>query len=182
MKVNMIRKIVLGLLASWLSLVTYTDFIIVPTVFKTLTSRVQAGELGMKVFSALGSFEVLTSIILFFCAIAIFKKFRTKRAGYLFVFATVLCGFALLGKFYMTPKITELNILKYTLSETSPDFIKADRDHQFYHDLYVKLDGAKLLLLIAGILGSFRSSRFDNEVIFSIRKTGTQPVDKRGQL
>ena len=177
----MLRRVVLGLLASWLSLVAYTDFVVVPTVFTTLTSRIEAGELGMKVFSALGFFETICSIVLFFCGIVIFKKFRTKRAAYLFVFATVLCGSALLGKFYMTPKITELNTLKYTLSESSPEYVEADRDHQFYHDLYVKLDGAKMLLLIAGIFGSFRSSRFDNETLFAIRKTGAISVDKRGQ-
>lgn len=176
MKVSMLRKLVLSLIASWLALVIYTDFIVVPTVFTTLTSRVEAGELGMKVFSALGTFEVVVSIFLFFSAIIVFKKFRTKRASYLFIFATCLCAFALLGKFYMTPKITKLNSLKYTLNETTQQYKEIDKEHQLYHGLYIKLDGTKILFLLAGLFGSLRSSRFDNEDLFRSKKASTQSV------
>lgn len=177
MKVSTLRKLVLSFVSSWLALVAYTDFIVVPTVFTTVSRRVEAGELGMKVFAALGTFEVIISIFLFFSAIVVFKKFRTKRSCMLFIFATSLCGFALLGKFYMTPKITKLNSMKYTLDETTQQYKEVDKEHQLYHSLYIKLDGAKILFLIAGLLGSLRSSRFDHDVLFKMTKHRAHPIN-----
>lgn len=168
MKLLVVRKVVLSLLASWLSLVIFTDFIVVPTVFRTLSNRFEAGELGMKVFAALGSYEALVAILLFLTAGVVFKRFRTKRAGFLFLFATTLLAFSLLGRFYLTPELTRINQDKYTLDEQSSEYQKLQSRHSFLHSFYVKLDGAKMLLLIAGLLGSFRSSRFDQEKVLML--------------
>jgi len=71
----------------------------------------------------------------------------------------------------MTPKITKLNSLKYTLNEATPQYKEIDQEHQLYHGLYIKLDGTKILFLLAGLFGSLRSSRFDNEGLFSLKKS-----------
>src|SRR5690606_29687172 len=132
--------------------------IVVPTVFRTISKRIEAGELGMKVFSALGSYEALVAIILFITAGVVFKSFRTKRSGFLFLLATGLLAFALLGRFYLTPEITRLNQLKYSIDEQSAEYQQYDKRHQFLHSFYVKLDAVKILILLAGIFASFRAS------------------------
>lgn len=170
MKLVVVRKIVLSLIASWLSLVMFTDFIVVPTVFRTLSNRFEAGELGMKVFAALGAYEAVVAVLLFLTARVVFKRFRTKRAGFLFLFATTLLTFALLGRFYITPELTKINQDKYTLDEQSSEYQKLQSRHNFLHSFYVKLDGTKMLFLIAGLLGSFRSSRFDQDKVFTINQ------------
>src|SRR5690606_26250636 len=125
--------------ASWLSLVMFTDFVVVPTVFRTLSNRFEAGELGMKVFSALGSYEAVVAILLFITAGVVFKRFRTKRSGFLFLFGTTLLAFALMGRFYITPELTKINQVKYTLDEQSSEYQKLQSRHSFLHSFYVKL-------------------------------------------
>src|SRR5690606_28001235 len=161
MKLNIVRKIVLSILSAWFAVVVFTDFVVVPTIFRTISKRVEAAELGMKVFAVLGGFETLAAVAIFITAGVVFKRFKTKRAAVLFLFASCLCGFALLGRFYLTPEITRLNELKFSIDETSQEYERLESRHKFLHGLYVKLDGAKILLLMAGLFGSFRASRFD---------------------
>ncbi|MBH48223.1 MAG: hypothetical protein CME71_08645 [Halobacteriovorax sp.] len=168
MKLSILRKIVLSLIAAWFGIIAFNDFVVVPAVFTSLSNRVEAANLGMGLFSKLGSFEVVVATILFFCAGLVFKKFRTRRSAFLFLLGSSLLGFALMGKFYLTPKITELNLEKFSVREGSAQYEKANQKHQFYHGLYVKLDGTKMLLLVLGIFGSFRASRFDNEKVILI--------------
>lgn len=165
MKLNVLRKIVLSLIAAWFGIIAFNDFIVVPAVFTSLSNRVEAANLGMGLFSKLGSFEVVVASTLFFCAGLVFKKFRTRRSAFLFLLGSSLLAFALMGKFYLTPKITKLNQEKFSVREDSAQYEKANERHQFYHGLYVKLDGTKMLLLFLGIFGSFRASRFDDEKI-----------------
>lgn len=168
MKLSILRKIVLSLVSAWLALIVFNDFIVVPKIFTDLSNRREAANLGMTIFSSLGSFEVVIGVILFLFAGLVFKRFRTKRSGFLFLLATCLCAFSLLGKFYLTPQITKLNNTKFSVSEESEEYQKANASHQLYHSFYIKIDGAKMLLLLAGILGAFRSSRFDNEKVITV--------------
>jgi hypothetical protein len=168
MKINLIRKFVLCFLAAWLALVIFTDFVVAPTVFQTVSKRVEAGELGMKVFSALGFFEVIVGIILFLLGLVVLKRFRTKRAGSLFLLATCLFAFALLGKFYLTPELTRLNLKKYTMDEQSIEYQKVQSQHHFLHNFYIKLDTFKMLFLLTGLSLSFGVSRFDQETLFRL--------------
>lgn len=170
MKIHVIRKFVLCILSAWFALVVFTDFIVVPTVFRTVTKRVEAGELGMKVFSALGSFEVLMGLILFIVGGVILKKFKTRRAGILFLLGTSVFAFAILGKFYLTPEISKINLEKYALDEQSQEYATLNQRHQFLHGFYVKLDSIKMLFLIGGLMMSFRLSRFDQEKIFNLSR------------
>lgn len=165
MKLITIRKIVLTALASWLSLVVFIDFIVAPTVFKTVSKRIEAGELGMKVFSALGVYETILGVALFIVGGIVFKLFRTRRSAALFLFGTSLFAFAILGKFYLTPEITRLNLEKYTLDEQSKEYEVVNKRHEFLHNFYVKLDTVKIFFLAAGLVGCFRASRFDQEKI-----------------
>lgn len=168
MKINVLRKLILCALSAWLGMVIFTDFIVVPAVFTTISKRLEAGELGMSVFAALGSFEVVVGLFIFLAAGIVLKKFKTRRALILFFLASTLYGLTLMGRFYLTPELTVINRAKYTLEESSSEYQQLNQRHQFLHGLYVKLDSIKMLLLISGLLMSFRQSRFDHEKILNI--------------
>lgn len=138
-------------LGLWLGLTCFLDFFAVPTIFRTLSSRQDAGSLGMILFLAFNRLEILLAVILAMCAwffkasIKWKKTFWSSMAG-LFILANVYT-------FHMTPTIIESNKKKYELFEDSPEYQKLDEVHQFYHGLFRKTDGAKILVLLV-LLGS----------------------------
>lgn len=168
MKLVVVRKIVLSVLSAWFALVVFTDFVVVPSVFITVSKRMEAAQLGMDVFYTLGNFEFFSGLFLFLSAGVVIKRFKTKRAAVLFSMATGLFAFALLGRFYLTPEITKTNQLKFSIDESSQQYEQLQDRHNFLHGVYIKLDSLKMLLLVAGMIGSFRSSRFDQEKVFSL--------------
>ena len=160
---RLLQKFSIFIVSSWLSLTMFIDFIAVPTVFQNVSKREEAGNIGMKVFSLFNSFEFVFSLILLIFAIFLFKRIKTKRTKTLLFSAVILTMLTGVYKFKMTPEIIRLNQEKYSLVEGSTEYKLVEKDHQFLHNLFVKLDAAKMLILLTGLILVFRESRFFDE-------------------
>ena len=133
-------------LGLWLGLTCFLDFFAVPTIFRTLSSRQDAGSLGMVLFLAFNRLEIVLSLILASCAWFFRDSIKWKKTFwtsmvFLFILANVYT-------FHMSPTIINANKQKYELFEGSPEYEKLDRVHQQYHGLFRKTDGAKILVLL----------------------------------
>ena len=134
------------ILGLWLGLTCFLDFFAVPTIFRTLSSRQDAGSLGMILFLAFNRLEILLSLLLATCAWFFRHSIKWKKTfwcsiGFLFILVNVYT-------FHMTPTIIETNKKKYELFEGSPEYQKLDQVHQQYHGLFRKTDGLKILILL----------------------------------
>ena len=138
-------------LGLWFGLTCFLDFYAVPTIFRTLTSRPDAGSLGMILFLTFNKIEILLSLILGVCAYFFRESIKWKKT-----FWTTLASLfvlSLIYTFHMSPTIIEANKKKYELAEESQEYIELEKTHQMYHGLFRKTDGAKILVLFV-LLGS----------------------------
>ncbi len=140
----MYAKILLFSLSGWLISTILVDFVVVPTLFSQIDDIMHAGTIGVILFTKMNVLEMVFSALILFSTI---QMRREKQAKILLFGASCLAFIALLYYFHLTPRITGLtNLLLVSPSE------EVAREHQFYHDLYVKLDSLKLIIL--GILGT----------------------------
>lgn len=137
----------------WWGWTILVDIFVIPTVFRTLEGFFEAGDLGIAVFSKLNNLEVIVSSILL--ALLALNTLRTRRARVPLILGVLLWMMAMTYFSWLTPKIivlTEIwkNADQMNLTGTTgiPDIQQA---HQFYHNLYIKLDMLKLTLLTAFI-------------------------------
>lgn len=148
------KKLYLSLLSLWLGLTCFVDFIAVPTVFRNVSSRAEAGDIGMIVFSLVNKVEFVCAIIVLICAY-LFKD-TVKKKVLLFTTLSSLVALTLVYNIHMTPQVRKQTLLMRDVSEESVTYIKAQETHEFYHSLYKKTDGVKILvilfLLSSGIL------------------------------
>lgn len=134
------------ILGLWLGLTCFLDFFAVPTVFRNVSSRQEAGTIGMILFLALNKMEILFSLILGATAWNFRNTIKWKKTfwasiGGLFVLTLVYT-------FHMSPMIIESNKQKYEVEEGSPEYQKLEATHLFYHNLFRKTDGTKILVLL----------------------------------
>jgi len=141
------------ILGSWFATTALIDFVAVPTVFRNISSLQEAGRVGMIIFSTYNKVEVVMGLMLSGLFFKIWRTSRLRRHSYFMAGAIVLLLLATLYNVKITPSITELNQKKYQLEVESPAYRQVDQEHQFLHQLYVKLDGFKLLLLL-GLSGA----------------------------
>ena len=139
-------KLYCMVIGAWFGMSALVDFVAVPTVFRNISSREEAGNIGMIIFSSFNIVEAVFAFLLlvfahFFRDIVKWKK--TMISTLLGLFAL-----SLVYNFYMTPKITEYTELMRTESEGSAKYQEYEKAHQGIHKAYVKLDGAKLLILL----------------------------------
>lgn len=138
-------------LGLWLGLTCFLDFYAVPTIFRNLSSRQDAGSLGMILFLTFNKVEILLALALGVCAYFFRSQIQWKKTfwttlGSLFVLTLVYT-------FHMSPTIIEANKKKYELEESNQDYVQLDKTHQQYHGLFRKTDGTKILVLLF-LLGS----------------------------
>lgn len=138
----------------WWGWTLLVDAFIIPTVFGHIDEFFIAGELGIAVFSKLNNLEVIVSS--FILALIALTFFRTKKPLLLLITSLLAWAIAMFYFIYLTPKIMELTALWKKAEVTGlfgiagvPDIQAA---HQFYHNLYIKLDVIKLIIL-SGLLG-----------------------------
>lgn len=154
----MINHIVLFLISIWWGWTVLTDFFVVPTVFKTINDFFNAGELGVALFGKLNSLEVIVGFILVILTIVSFKQKKTSKL--ILVLSSscflIVCTYF----FYLTPKLAELTKLWQQAEAAGTQAIGGisdiQQEHQFYHQLYVKIDSIKLLLLSAHLVLSIK--------------------------
>ncbi len=144
-------KLFLFVLGLWLGLTCFLDFFAVPTIFRTLPSRELAGKLGMIFFYTFNKIELFLCLGLGLCAWFFRSEITWKKT-----FWSTISGLFLLiliYVFHMTPTIIDVNKQKYQLMEGSPQYNVLEEKHLFYHGLFRKTDGAKILILLT-LLGS----------------------------
>lgn len=142
-------KMILLILGAWLFTTVLVDFFAIPAVFQNVSKRFEAGMVGMSVFSRFNTLEILFALGLIISLWCSKTPIVYKKA--VMVFSFILLGLAVTYKFYMTPAITEINLKMR--NEINTVVIEAlEKEHQLFHSLYVKLDSAKLFILMGMII------------------------------
>lgn len=145
------------ILGLWLGLTCFLDFFAVPTVFRNVSSRQEAGTLGMIFFHTLNKLEIIFSLVLAGCAWSFRNSIKWKKT-----FWTTITGLFLLTlvyTFHMSPVIVETNKKKWELSEEDSQYQVLEETHQFYHGLFRKTDSAKILALLILLGSTFRGNQ-----------------------
>lgn len=135
-------------LSSWILLTITVDFIAIPTIFRTLKDVNLGGAIGIELFPKVNFVEVILACGLIIC---LFYSLSIKTR--LFDRFVMVMGFflALLSIFYFTFLSPEIKTLTLEMSNKMGDFSALPSlsvQHQFYHKLYIKLEGLKLLILV----------------------------------
>jgi hypothetical protein len=144
---NLSFKLFLFLLGAWLFCTILVDFVAVPAVFQTVTNRFEAGDVGMQVFTRLNFLEVIFSVLLLTCAFLFRERIVWRKIFFTSLFS--LMGLALYYSTFLSPEIIKLTIgLRDGVVET-PAYQAIEARHAFYHQLYIRLDSFKLLILVA---------------------------------
>lgn len=144
-------KLFLFILGLWLGLTCFLDFFAVPTIFRTLPSRELAGKLGMIFFYTFNKLELVFVLALAICAWFFRHEIKWKKTFWSSISSLFIL--IMIYLFHMTPTIIEVNKAKYQLMEGSPEYEVLEQKHLFYHGLFRKTDGAKILVLLV-LLGS----------------------------
>ncbi len=151
-------KLSLMIVFAWLVTTSFIDFIAVPTIFRTVTNSSEAGDVGMTIFSTYNKIEVFFSFSFLLFSFLIFRNLSQKRkilkASFLSI-PVLLLGISLFYLIYLTPKITNLTFQKKVVLKSSPEYSQIEKTHGVYHQMYVKIDGVKLVLLLGIFLLHF---------------------------
>ena len=151
------QRILLILITSWLSTSMLIDFVALPITFRTI-EVMMAGQIGIKIFSLYNIVEVLFSLGIVFCTIKLVKDLKSKtqlswKKNWLPVtFAMVLLVIAFMYKFYLTPQIASLTAQLPMASPNTDLYLNLKDSHAFFHRLYVRMDGFKIMLLFTYLL------------------------------
>lgn len=136
-KKSLLFGVSFGLALTWLVATLFIDFVAVPAVFSTVTSRDDAAALGIKIFTRFNYVELIV-------AVALILLSRSKR---LFVSVGLLI-FPILYTFLLSPNIDRLNNDKVNLLDEDPKMEMVQKELDLYHNFYVKADSVKILVLI----------------------------------
>lgn len=130
------------------------DFVAAPAIFRNVSNLQEAGTLGMVIFKAFNSLELVLSLIIFGLAFSLCRNNKIKKPW--LVLFTALVMWAGFFRLYLSPSIIDINQARYELSEESEEFETLSNEHRFYHKLYVKMEGAKVIFLLVGVIMVFR--------------------------
>lgn len=148
-KKSYVYSLFLVLASAWWAWTFLVDIFIIPTVFRSIDNFFQAGDLGIAVFSKLNTLEVLVSSVLL--GMLAWQTKKNKKTTVLLVTSVIVWAIALTYFFYLTPKLItltdlwkQMDLMGLTSAAEIPDI---QQEHQFYHNLYIRLDMLKLFLL-----------------------------------
>lgn len=144
------HSLYLILVSIWTGWTVLTDFYVVPTVFRMITSFFEAGDLGIALFSKLNSLElVLSTILVAILAIDLVKKKSLKLP---FIAAILAWIIVMIYVTFLTQKITDLTVLWQKAESLGALGIAGvadvQQEHQKFHKIYVSLDSVKLVILL----------------------------------
>lgn len=146
---NDLHSFFLILTGIWFGWTLLVDIFVIPSVFATVEDFFLAGDLGIAVFSKLNHLEVILST--FLLVIISFKVIKNKKLLPLLGLTFLTWAIAMIYFSYLTPKLIELtNLWKKAdlMGLTALAGISdVQQEHQFYHNLYIRIDVVKLLLL-----------------------------------
>lgn len=135
----------------WWGWTFLVDMFVIRTVFATVDNFFLAGDLGIAVFSKLNNLEIIVSSAL--VGLLAFQLTKNKKVLPLLLLSIGGWLIAMTYFSFLTPKLislTELwkktDLMGITAVAGIPDI---QQEHQFYHNLYIGIDVAKLILLSA---------------------------------
>lgn len=150
-------------LLSWIVLTVAVDFIAVPTVFRTLKDVNLGGAIGIELFPKVNVVEVILSLGLLFC---LYYSMNIKVR--LFDRFIMVMGFFLvfLSLFYLTFLSPEIKTLTLEMARAKGDYSLLPQlsiQHRFFHNLYIKLEGIKFVILVI-LLGWSANLKRKNDI------------------
>ena len=140
-----VGMMILGIfcLGGWLVSTALVDFFTIPTLFRSGIDFYQAGEIGMSLFKKFNYLEIFLGLGLSF------GLWNTLAHKFSRVVLVVLSMLPFLYAFYFTPSISARYVKMKEVEQTNPTLYQELFDaHQFFHKLYVQIDGVKLILLV----------------------------------
>lgn len=147
-------KLLIFFLTFWIAPSVLVDFVAAPSIFRNVSSLQEAGTLGMVIFRAFNTLEVVLALGVFVTSLLLMKEQKFKKPWMvLFTTVVILAG---VFRFHITPSIIEINKERWELPEESTKYVELSERHNFYHKLYVKLEGTKVILLAIGLVMVFR--------------------------
>lgn len=148
---DLLSRLALVILAVWLGLTLFTDFVVIRTAFEITGDFFKAGDLGIALFSKLNNFEIIFGSFILIDSLFAVRKSKAEKTFSL-IFSLILLSIALTYFALLTPKITHLTELWKEAErlgaislEGIPD---VQAEHQFYHRLYIGLDSLKMTILL----------------------------------
>lgn len=147
-------KLLIMFITFWIAPSILIDFVAAPAIFRNVSSLQEAGTLGMVIFKAFNSLEVLLALIVFGLSFALVRAGKIKKPW--LVLFSILVMWSCFIRFHVSPAIIDINQARWELPEESAQYEKLTNDHQFYHKLYVKMEGTKVILLLIGLVMVFR--------------------------
>ena len=136
-----------ALLVTWFVATMFIDMMAVPLVFQNISSRDEAALVGVGVFKRFNNIELivflLSALLMKFTNIFSMKDFLLKLS--------YLAFFPFYYFFFLTNKIVSLNAKKMNeIDYKALELIQIDLD--FYHQLYVRLDSIKIILILISVI------------------------------
>lgn len=154
-------KLLLFFMTFWLAPSVLIDFVAAPAIFRNVSSLQEAGTLGMVIFKSFNSLELGLSLIILLIGALLVNEKKLKKAW--LGFFVLMVFFAAFFRFHVSPTIVEVNTQRWELSEESEEYKSLLSTHNFYHGLYVKMEGTKVIFLLGAIILVLR--RKEEEVI-----------------
>lgn len=156
----MTNRLIFLILSWWLGATVLIDFVIVPTVFQTIDSFFNAGELGIALFRKFNFVECMFAVCLVLLSLKRGKKFTYFKLHSSLV--ALVCLIVLTYVTYLTPYLAKLTGLWKEADTTNTIAIAGisdiQQEHQFFHRIYVTLDTFKILFLASLFTLEFRFS------------------------
>jgi hypothetical protein len=162
-KKNIYYSSFLTLVSLWWGWTVLTDFFVVPMVFKTINDFFNAGELGAALFSKLNALELIVSSLL--VVITALKLRENKQVLPFFILSVLGFSIVMLYFSFLTPKIIQLTDLWKKADEMGVsgigDIPDVQQAHQYFHNLYIRIDSIKLIILTILLgLGFFKQDKW----------------------
>ena len=136
-------KIAIIFSSLWLVLTCFIDFMAVPTLFRNITDVYEAGIVGIKIFTFFNYLEVIIGAYLVYYSMVHLKlKLYIILSFLCFIIVSLYC-------YLLSPMISQLTSELISLVENDPKdlFGSVQVRHDFYHNLYIRLDSLKLFLI-----------------------------------
>jgi len=153
---NSAKNFLFALLVSWLSMSLLVDVVAIPTVFQVMrlegASLLLAGRIGGALFSKFNGLEIVLSVMTLLPGLYLWKKNLTGMKALVGItFLLIILAFSF--KFYMSPQISHFAEEVARLGHDKGElYLKAFEQRTFFHGLYKKLEGVKILLLILSLV------------------------------
>ena len=141
--------LLLPVILSWFMMTVFVDIIAVPTVFRNVTKVVEAGKVGMTIFSTFNKIEFIFALIVVIGAIKIYNK---EKKNFYLVLSLVLFIWSIAYNLYFTPQIIHYTTMIHSTLPGDPAMIDYQSSHAFFHKLYRYLDTTKLIMLLTFLI------------------------------